>query len=292
MKERTYTPTEIINNLGGSLVETTTNDEALREVTTLSGVDKVVQVSDVHLGHEPDLANFEGIHNPFEFQTFVNEEVRRINPDLFIISGDFLEFWRSSIETVLTRFRDIISDVLSLSDVMEVALVPGNHDYRLVKLDSELIVSEGIRFKSGNVEFKVIHGHNYDPRNSNNYTNEGLCLTSTETGSAADKYWKVIKKILPAGVSYNRFRYGFPDAVAPLGTIQHLSNPDVLSEKPYTKRARAIRNGIEISNDEYMLYGHTHKPYVGEQSANAGSFTSDTLNYIVVDDGEVELREY
>lgn len=292
MKERAYTPTEVISNLGGTAVETSLDREGIREVTTLSGVDKVVQVSDVHLGHEPDLANFQGIHNPFKFQDFINNTVRRINPDLFIISGDFLEFWRSSIETVMTRFTDQITDVLALLDSMEVALIAGNHDYRLVKLESDLIVSEAIKFKSGSRDFKIIHGHNYDPRNSNNYTNESLCLTSRETGSAASKYWDVIKEILPSDFSYNRFRYGFPETVTPLGPIEHLANPDVLSDPQHSKRERLIRNSIEADNEEYTLYGHTHSEHVGDESANAGSFTSDKLTYIVVDDGEVELREY
>lgn len=299
MKDRTFTPGEVIDNLGGTLVETSINGEAIREVITLSGVDKVVQVSDVHLGHGQDIESIEqrpatedSIHNPLKFQEFINNTVKSIDPDLFIISGDFLEFWRSSIETVLTTFRDQIADVLALSDSMEIVLIPGNHDYRLTKLDSEIIISEGVRFKSGNTNFKIIHGHNYDPRNSNNYTNEGLCLTSSETGDAASKYWDVVKGILPSDFTYNRFRYGLPETVTPLGPIEHLSNPEVLNEESNSKRARAIRSAVEADNEEYVLYGHTHKPYVGEESANAGSFTSGVLNYIVVDDGVVELREY
>jgi len=285
MRDRTYSPTEVITNLGGTVTQTTLENDSIREVITLSNVDKIVQVCDIHLGHED-------VHNPSEFSDFIRNEVPRINPDLLIISGDFLEFWRSSIETVLTKYRAEISDVLSLMDSTKIALIPGNHDYRVLKLEADILIAEGVRFKSGDQMFKCIHGQNYDPKNSNNYTNEGLCLTSDETGNAMDKFSDAISGLLFTDATYNRVEYGLPGTVTPFGPIQHLSNPDVLTQESQSRRLRRIEEAVELDNEEYVLFGHTHSEYVSEDSANAGSFTGDELTYIVVEDGQVELKQH
>lgn len=285
MTKRTYTPTEVISNLGGTLTQTRLNNESIREVTTLSEVNKAVHVSDIHLGHESH-------HNPRKFADFMSNVVSKINPDLLIVAGDFLEFWRSSIESVLTNYREQISTLLSLLDTTQVALIAGNHDYRLIDLQADIIVTEGVRFKSGDTMFKSIHGHNYDAKNSNNYSNEGLCLTSDETGAAMDKYWDAITGVLPFKLSFNRATLGAPNTATPFGPVQHLSDPDVLARESQSRRRNTIRRAVEADNEEYVLYGHTHSPYVGEDSANSGSFTSNSLTYLVVDDGDVELREY
>lgn len=280
-----YTPGELASNLGGSITEARINDESIRELTVLSNVDKALIVGDVHLGYDD-------VHNPEKFSKFINQEVRKVDPDLFIINGDFLEFWRSSIETVLTEYREQVSDVLSLVDQRDVALIAGNHDYRVYRIESGILVSEGIKFQNGDKQFKVIHGHNYDPRNSNNYTNEGLCLTSSETGDAADKWWDVVTDILPFTVTTNRSRFGLPDSASPFGPVQHLSDPEILSKPSQSQRAETIKKAIKADNEAYTIYGHTHMPFVGDEVANAGSFTSDELTYIVVEDGEVDLRRF
>lgn len=260
-------------------------DERGQQVSTVGEVSTAVQVSDVHLGYQ--------YSNADDFLDFLESELENIDPDLLVLSGDILEFWRSSIQNVFTQYSKHISSIYSLAETdTEVKIIAGNHDYRLIESDSPIEVVDAVRFTSGNTKFKSIHGQRYDPKNANNRTNEALCLTSEDVGELMSDIYGLWSDGLATGVFQNRVEFGLPGVTFPAGQLQHLNNPESLNETESVNRLELIENTIERVNDRHVIYGHTHRPKGLEESTNVGSFTSDTNSYAIVKSGDVSLRTY
>lgn len=284
MRERKLTARKLISNLTGPYVETSSDDDD-KDVVDVGEVDTVLQISDIHLGYEWS--------NVDAFYTFITEEVPDIDPDLLVVSGDLFEFWRSSIENVFIDHQREIFELFSLADdSTDVIVLAGNHDYRFITSDEPVEVADHVLFQSGGREFRVLHGHEYDPKNANNYTNEALCLTSEDTGQIMSDIWDLWTGIVPFNALINRVEFGMPGSVSPAGQIQHLNDPEALTKEESASRLNIIETAVEEDNEEFVLYGHTHNPTKSTQSVNAGSFTGGRNNYVVVSEGDVELNKY
>lgn len=237
----------------------------------------VLVVSDTHIGTEES--------NEDQFLSFLRETVRSENPDLLILNGDIVDFWRNGIEPAMAETADIFE---AIGDIEQRVQIAGNHDWRFREADIQpWDVVERFKFSSGDKEFLAIHGHQYDPANANWLTNNRLCLTSDRQARAIDNLYDTL--VGQTGLVATRAARG-PLIFHPgVTTLAHLNNPNILSTPEGASRAERIQRRAEGINDEYVIMGHTHIPRVDEDSANAGSWTRDENHYLKIVEGEVEL---
>lgn len=251
-------------------------------------------VSDIHLGWEES--------NVSEFMKFLNF-VEKEQPERLVIAGDLFEFWRRGSESVTLEFNDVI-DRIEEMNMMGTPVIPlaGNHDWILTGVnDEEPIIQEApwnfrtsYTFNSGDKTFRVVHGNETDAVNASRRQNTLLCRTSDSTGNKIANGYSNITGRLPLGgasitgpLYFNRFN---------IRSFSHVANPAQLAEEDESGRRERITRRLTAKYDEYVLFGHTHTPEMGEtrhgRYANSGSFTGDMNTYIEVVDGEVDVKEF
>ncbi|WXG41599.1 MAG: metallophosphoesterase [Candidatus Freyarchaeum deiterrae] len=91
---------------------------------------KAVVVSDVHLGYKA-YSNGKEECDKKKFNAFLIKFLKKHSIEYLILLGDMLEFWRRDNETVIDENRDILEQLLSLTNVEHKIYVVGNHDFDL-----------------------------------------------------------------------------------------------------------------------------------------------------------------
>lgn len=275
--------------------------------------EKVVVVGDVHIGYNDEETGVSA--NVDQFRNFINEEVPEINPDTLVINGDLLELWRSSFGAVMVQYSDVIQSINQLKeDGVNIAYVPGNHDYRMIELSRDIIgdplgswnFTEEYFFTSGEEEFVVVHGHRTDSINRSKIQNNALCLTSDSTGKVMSEAWAtaldrpilgwLIKRDTIVGSnSHDSFISDPVLASRPnFRVLSHIKNPGKLAEDDSKGRfARSVRLLKELY-EETIIAGHTHvqEEQPEEGYYNHGDWLQTDTGYIVVEDGNVETLNY
>lgn len=242
--------------------------------------DRVIQVSDIHLGWVKS--------NEEEFLDFLNNEVEDISADLLIVAGDMLEMWKRGIEDVMTTFSEHISALKEAP--IDTIVLPGNHDRRII--DSEfdaLDIRDEIIVQSGDLKFTATHGNEFDPPNASQRSNKSLCLTSTQEGQ---KLAKRHKEIIETSVLSSLTRTPQLLNRRSLKTISHLADPGILAKPSSRSRLKRIKDRAEQFSDNFITFGHTHVPGVWDDSANSGSWAGPRNTYLIIDNGDVEMKVY
>lgn len=276
---------------------------------------KAVIVGDVHLGFgsvpETDVSS-----NSELFKEFIETEVVDIDPDVLIINGDLAELWRSSFSSVMVNYSEIFTAITELKQEHGIDIVPivGNHDYRMIETGRDLIgepeeiwsFEEEFYFSSGDKEFVVTHGHRTDSINRSRVQNNALCLTSDDVGSSLSSVWSRALDRPMLGWLIERDTIIGPDAHDPfvldgpllsrpnLRVLSHINNPGELSEDESAGRfARSIAL-LKAKYDETIIAGHTHVQEAQPEDGyyNHGDWLGDDSGYIVVEDGEIDVRQY
>lgn len=242
---------------------------------------RVVVVSDIHLGIEES--------DEEEFRRFVEQEIPRLRPDVFVIAGDFIDLWRRGIESVFTEHAELISSISELDRDIEVKVIAGNHDWRLVdsnRSEDPWNVSTEFNFESGGDEFRVVHGHQYDPSNAGSISNRLLCLTNDKSARRIDSFYDTV---IENTVLLRELSKREPFIPRPsLSQIASFSNPNRFTSKELDDRVGRIENRAVELNERYVIFGHTHRPKVEKDFANSGAWTTDENTYILIDNGSVE----
>jgi UDP-2,3-diacylglucosamine pyrophosphatase LpxH len=249
---------------------------------------KRVILSDLHAGWDKS--------NTEEFIDFI-EYASNSDIDEIVLAGDIFDMWRQGISTVFIEFSNVVSKIRKASVTgTNVVMIPGNHDWRLAETDESLFsirpwkTKTQHRFTSGGEKFVVIHGHLHDPVNGNSRQNEALCVTDDETASAMDSFWN---KIVSRSVAFDLLSPRQPLLTRPsIRSLEHLSDPGVLSKDNGKNIKDAIVERIKREYDDYVIFGHTHLPEKQATYANCGSWTAKENTYIVVEEGEVELKRW
>lgn len=250
----------------------------------------IIAVSDTHIGFEE--------FNKEEFMQFL-DFVLTEQPDQFLLVGDIIEYWRNGIEPVMATHADIFSKINDIEQTnTDVIVIAGNHDWRLVTSEDRGIsnisppwnVKREYTFTSGDKEFIAKHGHQFDLANANPLTNRLLCLTDDDVGEFISSAYSRAVSVTPSVSTFARK----PQLIArpSLGTIANLNNPNILATQPERERADRIRNRIQSVYDEFVIFGHTHIPQIGDGYANCGSWTLDENTYIQIDEEQVDLRVF
>ena len=114
-------------------------------------------VADLHLGCEAAL-EYEGLSLP-RLQTrrlkgAIMTLIEQLQPDLLVVAGDL----KHNFSRNLTQeWNDVASFIRSISELVDISVVRGNHDNYLGAILSEIGIPYSRELRVG--RFRVIHGH-------------------------------------------------------------------------------------------------------------------------------------
>ena len=237
-------------------------------------INRVVVFSDVHLGTSQC--------NRDAFSKFV-QQLGRDTPDLIVIAGDLLDFWRRSNAEVLTENKEVLRDLFGLP--CNIAHVVGNHDYalwdmanrqhweyRFEMLDRKQGIAKNLRVKVGNSRYFITHGYDLDVAVTMEYlpleTYEAFaaaqCRADDTLGSAASLLWDAITiagKHIPTARKVSN------------GSHEDIEYRDIYD----VANSGAAHLLLGCHPGDRLIYGHTHYPYITKdgQVANTGSWCTE-----------------
>ncbi len=264
---------------------------------------KCIAVSDVHLGIE--------YSNRSKFIDFIDNLGDDV--DHLVLLGDILEFWRRDPVGVLLENIDIIQKLMSLEPEMKVSYVIGNHDFHLIRFPQSYFgarfdLKRDLSLEYGGTKYRFIHGHQIENKQFGTLETyetfaDALCMAGDDVGNAADMIWE---KIGEGGGGILDMIRNF------LGISMYSSNPRPKATLPWIRERigeilldpeeRVMEKyeeyAIELINEKYkgefLIYGHSHEPYVKTEInlANTGSWVKGSSDYLEIDEHGVVLKSY
>jgi len=252
----------------------------------------IIVVSDVHLGY--DLSDETSFKN-FLFN-YVSETLS--SDDHFVLLGDILDFWRrKNIDTLLEN-NTILEKIFALAT--NVHYIVGNHDYYMLTIKERfpeyqsLDLRKYLRLEDAESKFFFIHGYeldvfaNYEPLTLEEYEeiSENLCQTGNTIGRIFDILWGVGRKLQKPPDKRKSWRRKKGLRPSP---IHHMSNLEKFACSP----CRNLLLGLK--KDEKLVFGHTHNPFINENTANSGSWVKEGFEYdtfIQIEDGRMEKKRW
>ncbi|PXF61703.1 MAG: hypothetical protein C4B59_02270 [Candidatus Methanogaster sp.] len=263
---------------------------------------KCIAVSDVHLGIE--------CSNRSKFIDFIDNLGDDV--DRLVLLGDIFEFWKRDPVGVLLENTDIIQKLMSMEPEINISYVVGNHDFHLIRFPQSYF---GVKFdlkhdlglEYGGTKYRFIHGYQLENMQFGTLATyetfaDALCMAGDDVGKAAEIIWEKIgegRGILDMirnflGIS----RYSSdPHPGATLPWIKErideiMLEPEERSMEKYEKYAVELVN--EKYKGEFLIYGHSHEPYVkmDKNLANTGSWVWGSSDYLEIDKHGVALKSY
>jgi UDP-2,3-diacylglucosamine pyrophosphatase LpxH len=271
----------------------------------------IVVISDAHLAEKSKDEKVKKDDREFlDFLNHVNDDLLSDGGDLVIL-GDLIDFWRRDFAKALMEMEDTVSVLTSFKDDVKVHYVVGNHDYYMLKLKETLSdrfpfenVAEHVKLQEGGKKFFFTHGYQLEVLANPYYKSltsykcfaEHLCLAGDDTGNAASKLWDTIQSSKSILERLQRvpsdLRKAFESMMeGPDERLCGRHNAALTIDNLAKSRSRAVYMGMEI--DEFLIFGHTHMPFVDEvhRVANVGSWNKspcDGYRYMVIRDGKAE----
>jgi UDP-2,3-diacylglucosamine pyrophosphatase LpxH len=194
------------------------------------------------------------------------EEISNTPVKKLILNGDVFE----NFDLRLQKWHwKVLSEIRKISDTIEVIWVKGNHDaYGPASSIAHLIGAEYVgeySFISGDRSILCIHGDTFDTFISDH----PIITYFSDIG-----YWFLQKldKILNWGLAK---------------WAKHNS-------KTFLRCVEKVMNGALRYKGEHDMVccGHTHFASAGRNYCNSGTWTEIPSNYLIVENGSVELRSY
>ncbi len=251
---------------------------------------KCIVISDVHLGTE--------LSDRDSFIDFI--ENLESDVDHFVLLGDILDFWRRDPVGVLLENIDVIQKLMSLEPDISVSYVLGNHDFHLIRFpksyfNSVFDLNYDLSLRYGETTYRFIHGYQLECMRFGTleayelFANE-MCEAGDDFGRVADTVWNGIsggEKVLDRiGNIISR-----PNWVSELvgGAAAPPDERDLKKLERYATQLTA-----ETYAGEFLIYGHTHEPFVkmDKNIANTGSWVGGSSDYLEIDKHGVTLKSY
>jgi len=132
-------------------------------VLNISDLDKIVIISDIHLGNRRKMDDF--FHNGPFFKYVLENYYEKENYHL-ILNGDIEELHRFSLKEIAFRWKDIYKIFKRFYKQGKLSKLFGNHDYELSlrkKLPFKIPVKEAIRLQYHQNQLFIFHGHQASP---------------------------------------------------------------------------------------------------------------------------------
>ncbi len=253
----------------------------------------IVAVSDLHLGASLKKELF----NEFLDTVVSDSSVRH-----FVLIGDILDMWRSDPDTLFIEYKTVLEKLNGFhKEGKTVHYVVGNHDYNILRREVKytFTVSPRVVLSSGDRDFYFIHGYQFEYPDTLEIYEEFanvLCLGRDILGTTGEYFLDLYEKGAHAvRMSRQWFLRNF--ARSKKLPTKRLTRKDMEDINAAIAEWRN-RNNDEIA-DKFIVYGHTHDPFVDEnrQIANTGSWLNDPYfpyleknTYVTIRDGKIEKR--
>jgi len=259
-----------------------------------------IAISDLHLGWR------EG-ENP-RIMDFL-DHVSRMRPDYLLLLGDILEEWRRDILGPIFEHAGFFNMIEKLSKKTRVIMIAGNHDWHLINLSEKwyeypFVFRETVKIPTGDINYKFLHGHQYDPFNKSSKLNEAMCHSTDDMGAKiADWYARHLmppgyRPTIAPGLRTLRPRIGYSPFVSltvpTLKNLEQTHNPNSIKADKDLHDLMKRNASRDRKESEFIIYGHSHAPYVDTEGmlANTGSWVEGASDYIEIRDGTVRAREF
>jgi UDP-2,3-diacylglucosamine pyrophosphatase LpxH len=226
-----------------------------------------------------------------------------------VIVGDFLELWRFSLDSIISRRKTLLDRLAG----MDTVYVPGNHDREVVPLsDTEDLphpffanVSRAFVRHIGSKRFKFMHGHEVDPFGDDRIQNlgrmvgslvglcefgQGTCILSNDTVSnvleEAGEHLLHVWNWLRCGMN-SALRESCGDLAA--GRMRFLTRR-IRTQRMLTRYYQDRAEGLY----DVAIVGHTHKEgKFGDWYFNSGSWTGSSNSFLRISpDGDVGVFDW
>ena len=260
----------------------------------------IIAVSDVHLGYKKFVwTKFKLVDqtNSKDFERFLDDLDKRIDEEDitdFVLLGDIMDFWRSRDIDILLEYKSILSKLKILTRKVKLHYIVGNHDYYLLKLKEmhpqcyPFDVKKYVRLEEGGRKFYFIHGYQlaviakYEPLRIDDYEiiSEKLC--------ALEDPMYLVSWI------YSKYKRG--------ALIKRLRKPPGKRKDESTKVKQLALSEVRdiflgVSDDDVLIFGHTHEPFKEDIAVNAGSWLKevdvrDQNTYIEIKNGKAEVKKF
>jgi len=271
----------------------------------------IIVVSDVHLGSDvgrkckgTGRASDDLELDPLfqAFMGYIGKEYLHTKEDRLIFLGDIFDFWRKDAAQVLIENQEAISRMKEIAGRSVINYVVGNHDYSIREMwrvaGTKRLFStmdKSLNLDIDGVAFAFIHGHQLEvlanPYDKSQKIYDSisalLCSTAGVTGTAASALWSCID---PG--KHTDYMKSMKRSTSERLKGKHNAQDTI--EKLAHSKSRPIYTGA----DGWLVYGHTHRGYVDEESrtANTGSWGRDGddcgLDYMIIEEGKPKLCAY
>lgn len=256
---------------------------------------RILAVSDIHLGT--------GESNREDFFRFL-DACDAGGIDHLVLLGDIVDFWRRNNAKIINDTKNAeILDKIARLNAGQVHYVVGNHDYALLHYferygdNFPFSVTKHLRLEDGGNSFYFIHGYELEvhetlePATVDQYEQfcGNMCYAEDVIGGFAGTLWDLKEGCEEIIEKTTKFLRTPPNE---RGKIENLYNLAI------SKGAYIL---LGMKPDEYLIYGHTHRPYISEQHrrANTGAWVQDeTLSpasintYVSITGGRMALRKF
>jgi UDP-2,3-diacylglucosamine pyrophosphatase LpxH len=257
----------------------------------------IIVVSDLHLGYEKSAEK--------EFKEFVRNHVAQTlsSDDHFVLLGDIFDFWRKRNLDCMYKSDDILDAILHLET--NVHYVIGNHDYVLYRIRKRykryntFEIHKRLRLVAQGTTFYLTHGYeldvyaNYEPLTIWEYEklSEELCRTGNALGRVLGDLWGIRKKMKKPPQKRKHWKKDSESDMLPT-RASDLNRLELFA----CSAGKNIFLGMD--NKEYLIFGHTHRPFITTTTANTGSWVKtkpqeyDCYTYITIDNREISLCQW
>jgi len=98
---------------------------------------KIIVISDLHIGGDPDIEDFKCTNEFIEFIDYLLKNEQQYNLEL-IINGDFLDLWKcqeekdEKIKIIINKNKNLFNKLKEFGAKHKITLIPGNHDHEIL----------------------------------------------------------------------------------------------------------------------------------------------------------------
>jgi len=257
----------------------------------------IIVASDIHLGYEKS--------DEKGFKNFVIRHIAETlnSQDHLVLLGDIFDFWRKRNLECMLKSDDLLGAILKLET--NVHYVIGNHDYVMFKIKNRykeyqtFDIKKYLRLEDKGTKLFLTHGYdldayvNYEPLTIWDYEklSEELCRTGNAVGRILGELWGISKKMRKPPEKRKHWKREPKNSLLPKKTSD-LNRLELFA----CSEGKKIFLGMQ--KNEKLVFGHTHRPFIVENTANTGSWVKDTSQeyerstYVKIENGEITLMQW
>lgn len=278
----------------------------------------IIAVSDTHLGYE--------YSDSEKFKKFLDSDLvtNLSKSDHLVLLGDILEFWRKQNVDAIIKHEEELNRILRLTKKTNIHYIVGNHDYTIQHFYNNykknfpyshynVDVRKFLRLTDVNSKYFFMHGYqfevisSFEPLTIDDYENISTVLcdrTNNLIGGTMTSLWDLFQNFkfrtellgnenISIESLFNAKSFDQIDMIKP--PEERKENMNKVDKAAQSSALRGIFFGIQ--EDEFLIFGHTHRPLLKKDKrvANSGSwitYAQQPNTYIQIKDNDIQLIDY